>query len=178
VRALAENLGERPLDDDGGEVEEGKVLELPGCEVSVTFGARLCACVKAVIRKQPVSKLDGRALMTDITPETLSDLVESQLATVANSRVAARIRQLLVAPYCVDREWDYGEPGTTYPCWTILEHRPSNTSIAYCAQGFGPGDPWGLVFLSGAHMSIGMDSAWYPTLEEAFRESMASGDRL
>jgi len=40
-------------------------------------------------------------------------------------------------------------------------------------SAFGPGFPWGLVFLSGPHMNIGMDSNWYSTLECAVRESMA-----
>jgi hypothetical protein len=61
----------------------------------------------------------------------------------------------------------------TYPCWTVLEHVPSNTGIAYCAEGFGPTDPWSLVHLTGPHMSIGMDSGWYVSLEGAMRESKA-----
>ena len=68
---------------------------------------------------------------------------------------------------------DYGEESRTYPCWIVLEHRASNTGIAYCAYGFGPGDPWGLLFLGGPHLSMGMDSAWFVTLEDAFRQSPA-----
>ena len=49
----------------------------------------------------------------------------------------------------------------------------ANTGIAYCPEGFGPRDPWGLVFLSGEHMSMGMDSGWFTSLEDAFRESSA-----
>ena len=55
----------------------------------------------------------------------------------------------------------------------MLEHSPSNTAIAYCEQGFGPSDPWGLAFLSGEHMGIGMDCGWFSTLESAMRDSMA-----
>jgi len=54
----------------------------------------------------------------------------------------------------------------------VLKHQHSDTGIAYCEQGFGPSDPWGLVFLSGDHMGIGMDSGWFSTLESAMRESM------
>jgi hypothetical protein len=54
----------------------------------------------------------------------------------------------------------YGPPGQKYTCWTVLEHRPSNTGIAYCEEGFGPSFPWGLIFLSGPHMNIGMDAGW------------------
>jgi hypothetical protein len=56
---------------------------------------------------------------------------------------------------------------------TVLEHHTSNTGIAYCPTGFGPSDPWGLVLLSGDHMNMGMDCAWFTSLESAMRESMA-----
>ena len=78
-----------------------------------------------------------------------------------------------MTPYPVERDWDYGNSGERFVCWTVLEHPDSNTGIAYCAQGFGPKHPWGLVFLSGPYMSIGMDSGWYASLEDAMRESMA-----
>ena len=53
---------------------------------------------------------------------------------------------------------------------SFSEHASSNTGIAYCAQGFGPTDPWGLLFLAGPQKSMGMDSGWFITLEHAFRE--------
>jgi hypothetical protein len=56
----------------------------------------------------------------------------------------------------------------TYPCWIVLEHAPSNTAIAYCAEGFGPGCPWGLLFLEGEHLSMGMDSGWFTYLSMRF----------
>ncbi len=79
---------------------------------------------------------------------------------------------LLVKPRLEDRPWDYG-PDQTYPCWIVLEHPPSNTGIAYCAEGFGPRSPWGLLFLRGEHLGMGMDAGWYTKLEDAFRESRA-----
>lgn len=77
------------------------------------------------------------------------------------------------APYTVERGWDYGKISERFICWTVLEHPPSNTAIAYCEQGFGPSNPWGLVFLTGEQMGIGMDSGWFSTLESAMRDSMA-----
>jgi hypothetical protein len=68
--------------------------------------------------------------------------------------------------------WDHGEPGDTYSCWSVLEHHASNTAIAYCEQGFGPTYPWGLLFIRD-HLSMGMDSQWFTSLEDAVRESMA-----
>lgn len=105
--------------------------------------------------------------------KAVSTLVEQELQRITDLVVADRIRQLLVAPYAVRRPWDYGEPGEYYSCWVVLEHAESNTAIAFCSEGFGPADPWGLIFLSGPNMSIGMDCSWFAALEHAFRESMA-----
>jgi hypothetical protein len=52
-----------------------------------------------------------------------------------------RIRELLVTPHPVERAWDDGSRGEHFVCWTVLEHHPSNTGIAYCLQGFGPSSP-------------------------------------
>jgi len=111
--------------------------------------------------------------MNDGSERVISDLVERELAGITDRRVVQKIRALLVAPYPVERLWDYGAPDQRFACWTVLEHGESNTGIAYCSEGFGPSDPWGLVFLSGPHMNIGMDCAWFVSLEQAFRESMA-----
>ena len=111
-----------------------------------------------------------------MTAAEVSSLVREQLAQIKDKRIAARIGELLVSPYSTERDWDYGRPGERYVCWMVLEHRESNTGIAYCSQGFGPKHPWGLLFLAGPHMSMGMDSGWYSTLEWTFRESMAAED--
>jgi hypothetical protein len=105
--------------------------------------------------------------------QTVAELMERELAAIHDAAVSDLVRRLRVEPYPVERDWDYGAPGERYACWTVLEHRPSNTGVAYCDAGFGPVHPWGLVFLSGPHMSIGMDSGWFATLEGAVRESMA-----
>ena len=108
--------------------------------------------------------------------EEIAALVEREIRTISDSRLARRIRELLVPPYAVDRAWDYGAPGQRFTCWTILEHVQSNTGIAFCLEGFGPSYPWGLVSLEGPHMGIGMDSGWFVSLEEAMRDSMAWDD--
>jgi len=110
-----------------------------------------------------------------LTVTEVSSIVSNELTHINDCALLNRIRSLLVAPYAVERDWDYGKVGERYTCWTVLEHPPSNTAIAYCQQGFGPSSPWGLVFLSGEPMGIGMDSAWFSTLESALRESLAWG---
>ena len=102
----------------------------------------------------------------------IETFVQNELRRMDAALVAA-VRPLLVTPHMEERDWDYGPDGQTYPCWIVLEHHPSNTGIAYCAQGFGPGDPWGLLFLRGEHLSMGMDSGWFATFEDAFRGSPA-----
>jgi hypothetical protein len=108
-----------------------------------------------------------------VESESITQLVANELAAISDATLLARIRALLVTPYAVTRDWDYGAPGDALVCWTVLEHAASNTGIAYCSEGFGPSHPWGLVFLLGPHMSIGMDAGWYRTLEAAMRDSMA-----
>lgn len=101
----------------------------------------------------------------------ITSMVQEQLMLIEDKRIAARLAELLVSPYPSERGWDYGFPDEKLVCWMVLEHRESNTGIAYCSQGFGPKNPWGLLFLEGPYMSMGMDSGWYSTLEQTFRES-------
>jgi hypothetical protein len=103
----------------------------------------------------------------------IAKLVEREIAAILDASLQQRIRELVVTPYPVERAWDYGLRDQKYTCWTVLEHRPSNTGVAFCSQGFGPSYPWGIVFLSGPHMGIGMDSGWFLSLEHAMRQSAA-----
>lgn len=113
--------------------------------------------------------------MSSINSGRLRELVEAELAGLTDSRVIAHLRGLLVPPAPVMRDWDYGEEGEAYPCWSVLEHPASNTGISYCESGFGPRSPWGLVVLSGTqHMSIGMDAGWFRRLLGAYFESQAA----
>ena len=96
-------------------------------------------------------------------------LVAEQIARISQPDLVQAIRRLLVPARCEHRPWDYGARHQTYPCWVVVEHRPSNTAIAYSEWGFGPSSPWGLLFLSGPHLSMGMDSQWFVSLEEIGR---------
>jgi hypothetical protein len=107
-----------------------------------------------------------------INADILKALVDDELARMAEARVTSHIRSLLTEPKPVLRDWDYGEKGQQYVCWTVLEDHASNTGIAYCESGFGPRAPWGLIWLEDS--SIGMDSCWYTTFLQTYFESKAA----
>jgi hypothetical protein len=110
----------------------------------------------------------------EFNASAVAALVDAQLAAMGNSAVAELTRRLRVPPRREMRPWNYGDPHQ-YPCWIVLEHPTSNTGIAYCAHGFGPRAPWGLLWLSD-HLSMGDDSGWFASLEEAVRDSQAAGE--
>lgn len=109
--------------------------------------------------------------MTD--KDVIQQKVDAELSRIDDATLLSTMKPLLVVPRREMREWDYGDPGQTFPCWIVLDHVPTNTCIAYCDNGFGPSSPWGLLFIAGDYLSMGMDSGWYSKLEDAFRESMA-----
>jgi hypothetical protein len=112
-----------------------------------------------------------------IDAPTLKTLIDRELERLSDARVEQHIRRLLVDPKAVLRNWDYGKPGEQYPCWAVLNDSASNTGIAYCEDGFGPKNPWGLVWLGNdneKHMSIGMDSGWFSTFLDAYFNSFAA----
>lgn len=100
-------------------------------------------------------------------------LLDHALARIVQPDLAALIRSRRIAPRMEMRSWDYGAADQEYPCWIVLEHRTSNTAIAYCELGFGPKNPWGLLFLNGPCLSMGMNSGWYDEMEGAVRELWA-----
>lgn len=104
----------------------------------------------------------------------LNRLVDAELGKLGDQRVERYIRDFLVEPRPENRDWDYGEPGQQYVCWTVLQHPPSNIEVAYCENGFGPQAPWGMLFLTGEFISMGMDSQWYPTFLQTFFASRAA----
>jgi len=109
--------------------------------------------------------------MTD--KDVIQQKVDAELSRIVDTGVLDALKSLLVVPRYEMREWNYGEAGQEFPCWVVLDHVPTNTCIAYCEYGFGPSTPWGLLFIAGEYLSMGMDSGWYSNLEDAFRESMA-----
>lgn len=108
-----------------------------------------------------------------IDEKKITELLSVELTRITNRPELAFVSDLLVKPRREVCTWEYGQPNQEFSCWVVLEHASSNTCIAYCEEGFGPSCPWGLMFTNNAVMAMGMDSAWFSTLEEAFKSSMA-----
>lgn len=106
------------------------------------------------------------------TADEISSVVAAELERIADPLVREGLEAILVIPWQRQLEWEYGAPGEAYPGWMVAEDRETDTGIAWCDKGFGPENPWGLVFLS--HASMGMDSGWFAGLEEAFCDSFAA----
>jgi hypothetical protein len=99
-------------------------------------------------------------------------LVDREISRIQQPDLVAFAKSLRITARLEDRPWDYGTDGQTYPCWVSFEHAASNTAVAYCAEGFGPRCPWGLLWLTEPR-NMGMDCQWFVSLEEALRESPA-----
>jgi hypothetical protein len=109
--------------------------------------------------------------------DTLKGLIDRELKRLSDARVLAQVRALLVEPKAILRDWDYGQPGEQFACWAVLNDTDSNTGIAYCENGFGPRNPWGLVWLGSdehRYLSMGSDSSWFPTFLDAYFDSAAA----
>jgi hypothetical protein len=112
----------------------------------------------------------------ELAAEQVSKIIETELAKIKNPQVLEVIRKVSVPLRCEVRPWDYGEPDTKYPCWIFAEHQTSNTAFAYCDKGFGPRCPWGLLWISGEYLNMGMDSSWFSLLENLVQDSRAWPD--
>jgi hypothetical protein len=103
------------------------------------------------------------------TEEEIATLVERELSTIADPVVVRGLREYLIPPTRHLRIWEYGSCGEQHPCWTVASDSSTDTGIVYSDHGFGPEQPWGLVFLSRPY--FGMDSGWFPQLQDAFLDS-------
>ena len=99
-------------------------------------------------------------------------LFNAEINSISQSELIATIDEHKIPLRIESREWDYSNNFNEYQCCIVLEDKNTNTAVAYCNEGFGPSYPWGLLFLTGKHLSMGMDSAWFASLDDAVRESM------
>jgi hypothetical protein len=70
-----------------------------------------------------------------LTANEVSSLVGEELTRITDAALLARIRELLVVPYPVERDWDYGHVGERFTCWTVLEHPPSTSMGLHVVLG-------------------------------------------
>jgi hypothetical protein len=97
--------------------------------------------------------------------DSVIDLLEGELVRVTDSVRREKLKALLVPPRQVSLPWDYGRGGERFDCWHVGQSQDGGTWLVYCEQGFGPAFPWGFVFP--AFDSLGMDSQWHVSLEDA-----------
>ena len=83
-------------------------------------------------------------MTVEVDPQDVVAIIERELSTITDERVLAQIRSLLVTPVCERRLWDYGSDGQRLDCWIVLRDPETQTSLAYCNEGFGPRCPWGM----------------------------------
>ena len=101
----------------------------------------------------------------------VSEIVSLEIGAIFQRDLIDAIVPYLTRPRLEQREWNYTKESISHPCWVVLEHHRSNTCIAYCEHGFGPGYPWGLLSISGQDTTMGMDDRWYSNLEDCVRGS-------
>lgn len=102
--------------------------------------------------------------------------VEAEIHRASSPQVAELMRKLLVPLRCDLRPWAHGAQGTLHTCLILAEHQRFQTAIAYCEYGFGPRTPWGLLWTVGDHLSMGDDSGWFTSFEDAVMDSFAAND--
>ncbi len=102
----------------------------------------------------------------------LEKLIQEEINKISQKELIKTIQDFMVSIRIENREWDYSDKYKEYPCYIVLEDKKTNTAIAFSENGFGPVCPWGLLFLDGEYMNMGMDSGWFSSLEDAVRESM------
>lgn len=105
----------------------------------------------------------------DRTADEVRILVESEMRKIADASTAQAIRTFLITPRLEMRTWGWAKPSADYPVWIVAESSRYDYGIAFSDYGFAPEHSWGLVFLS--HRDFDADYCWYPTLEDAYRDS-------
>jgi hypothetical protein len=112
-----------------------------------------------------------------MTPADVAALIRDDMRALDDARVVAHVAALLVTPPRPLRlAWPYGAVGESFDAFLILDHPRSATGIAFCRQGFGPANQWGLIFTDRGPPSTGTDDGWYPRFLDAYFESRASAE--
>jgi hypothetical protein len=105
----------------------------------------------------------------DRAPEDIHQLVEEQVRKIGDPTITEGLKTFLILPRQEMRIWDWQKPYAKYPVWVVAESSQYDYGIVFSDYGFAPERPWGLVFSS--HDNFDADYCWYPSLEEAYKES-------
>lgn len=98
-------------------------------------------------------------------PGSILRLLDAELERVSATERRTSLAALLVPPARLNLAWDYGAEGERLDCWLVGQSPGRDVLLVYCEQGFGPSFPWGFVFPP--EDSMGMDSQWHSSLEDA-----------
>lgn len=109
------------------------------------------------------------ARVPDRTTEKIRLLVGNEIEKIRDSIIVEGLGTFLVPPSQEMRTWDWQKPYAKYPVWVVAESSQYDYGIVFSDYGFAPEHPWGLVFSS--HDNFDPDYGWYPSLEQAYRES-------
>lgn len=94
----------------------------------------------------------------------------------ADPTLVLALRSFLIAPRLELRTWEWTSEGAKFPTWVVAESPNYDYGIVYSENGFGPANPWGLIFSSQAN--FGADYCWYCSLEAAFLDSRLIEEHL
>lgn len=101
--------------------------------------------------------------------DRIRGLVAHQLTMIAEPARRSALASILTEPRAEEGEWDYGVPGQHHPYWVVAED--AGVVLVYCEHGFGPERPWGFLYTGEPEYTLGMDSQWTRSMEEAFIHS-------
>lgn len=104
----------------------------------------------------------------------LGSAVETELQTVTDARVAARIRDHIVEPEEIVRTYPLSTPKSEHRCSIVLIDPATARLIAYAPTGFGPRRPWGV--LQADSISMGSDDDWHCMFLEAWLDAFPPTD--
>jgi hypothetical protein len=69
--------------------------------------------------------------MASTNAEGVRIRAQREASLVSDDLVRDALRAMLIQPELHFRNWDYGEPGERYPCWTVARDEASDTAIVY-----------------------------------------------
>jgi hypothetical protein len=111
----------------------------------------------------------------DRTADEVRVLVDIEMRRVTIASIVQGVQTFLIKPRLEMRTWGWSKIPADYPVWIVAESSRYDYGIAFSDYGLAPDHSWGLVFLS--HRDFDADYCWYPTLEDAYKDSRLLEER-